>query len=133
MEVKIKRSFPFNEDFVANNKVKKLKIHNQISSDIIDMSGHNFIKHSTVQPSETLKRISLAERMVPMNIEAYVGQKQIIGPDTVLNYLLEKGEIPSMIFWGPPGCGKVKLVLFSIFVELFYNSYDIYDHLQFMF
>ncbi|XP_018051157.1 PREDICTED: ATPase WRNIP1-like [Atta colombica] len=109
MEVKIKRSFPFNEDFVANNKVKKLKIHNQISSDIIDMSGHNFIKHSTVQSLETLKRISLAERMVPMNIEAYVGQKQIIGPDTVLNYLLEKGEIPSMIFWGPPGCGKTSL------------------------
>lgn len=77
-----------------------------------NMSGHNFIKRSEVQFSETSKRVSLAEKMKPTNIAAYVGQKQIIGPGTVLSYLLEKGEIPSMIFWGPPGCGKVKIVLF---------------------
>lgn len=116
MEAKTKRSFPFNEDFVANNQVKKFKIHDPIPSRINNMFGNNFIEHSKVQSSETLKHISLAERMMPTNIEAYVGQKQIIGPNTVLNYLLEKGEIPSMIFWGPPGCGKVKLVLLFILI-----------------
>ncbi|KMQ95100.1 atpase wrnip1 [Lasius niger] len=47
--------------------------------------------------------------MIPTNIAAYIGQEQIIGPGTVLGYLLEKREIPSMIFWGPPGCGKTSL------------------------
>ncbi|KYN06335.1 PREDICTED: ATPase WRNIP1-like isoform X1 [Cyphomyrmex costatus] len=109
MEVKTKRSFPFDEDFATHNQVKKFKIHNQIPSTINSMSEYNFIKESKVQSSGTLKRISLADKMIPMNIEAYVGQKHIIGPNTILNYLLEKGEIPSMIFWGPPGCGKTSL------------------------
>ncbi|XP_011167988.1 ATPase WRNIP1 isoform X2 [Solenopsis invicta] len=73
------------------------------------MSGHNSIKHSKVPSSEALERVSLAEEMRPTSVAAYVGQEQIIGPNTVLNHLLEKGEIPSMIFWGPPGCGKTSL------------------------
>lgn len=79
------------------------------------MSGYNLIKHSKVH-SETLERVLLVEKMRPTSIATYVGQKQIIGPGTVLSYLLEKGEIPSMIFWGPPGCGKVKLILLFIFI-----------------
>lgn len=117
MEAKTKRSFPFDEDFVTNNQVKKFKVlTKQVSHSINIMSGYNLIKHSKIQPSETLECVSLVEKMRPTNIAAYVGQKQIIGPGTVLSYLLEKGEIPSMIFWGPPGCGKVKLVLLFIFV-----------------
>jgi len=117
MKAKTKRSFPFDEDFVTNNQVKKFKVHNnQMSTNINNMSARNFIKHSKVQSSETLERISLAEKMRPTNIAAYVGQKQIIGPGTILSHLLERGEIPSMIFWGPHGCGKVKLILLLIFI-----------------
>jgi len=123
MKAKTKRSFPFDEDFVhpyclSNNQVKKFKVHNnQMPNNINNMSTRNFVKHSKVQSSETLKRTSLAEKMRPTNIAAYVGQKQIIGPGTILSHLLERGEIPSMIFWGPHGCGKVKkLILLLIFM-----------------
>lgn len=116
MEARTKRSFPFDEDFVTSNQVKKFKVHtNQMQSSGNNMSGHNFIRHSEMQFPETSKRVSLVEMMRPTSIAAYVGQKQIVGPDTVLSSLLEKGDIPSMIFWGPPGCGKVKLVKLKLF------------------
>jgi replication-associated recombination protein RarA len=80
--------------------------------------GYNFTKHSEMQKSletsEAKKRVSLVEKMRPASITAYIGQKQILDSDTVLSHLLKKGEITSMIFWGPPGCGKVK-ILFSLF------------------
>lgn len=124
MDAKTKRSFPFNEDFVMNDQVKKFKVHTNQMQSVNNMSGGNFIKYSKVQSPETSKRALLVERMRPTSIMAYVGQKQIIGPGTVLTYLLEKGEIPSMIFWGPPGCGKVKLglvFLYSCFRITIYN------------
>lgn len=51
--------------------------------------------------------ISLSEKMKPSCFDDYIGQEKIIGPHTVLKQLLIKGHVPSMIFWGPPGCGKV--------------------------
>lgn len=51
----------------------------------------------------------LAERMRPLNLEEYVGQEQIIGEGKILRNALVSGNIPSMIFWGPPGTGKTTL------------------------
>lgn len=45
--------------------------------------------------------------MRPDTIDDYVGQDHIIGKDTILRQMLDKNEVPSMILWGPPGCGKV--------------------------
>lgn len=56
-------------------------------------------------------RIPLAERMRPKHIEDYVGQQHIIGPGAVLRNAIEQNNIPSMIFWGPPGVGKTTLAL----------------------
>ncbi|KAG7188731.1 hypothetical protein KM043_008351 [Ampulex compressa] len=47
--------------------------------------------------------------MRPPSLTSYVGQKRVIGPNTVLRQLLDKGQIPSIILWGPPGCGKSSL------------------------
>lgn len=49
----------------------------------------------------------LAERMRPKTLAEYVGQSQVLGQNSLLRTLLEAEEIPSMILWGPPGCGKV--------------------------
>lgn len=53
------------------------------------------------------KSIPLAEKMRPDHIDDYVGQTHVLGKDTILRKVLDKNEVPSMILWGPPGCGKV--------------------------
>ena len=55
------------------------------------------------------KNIPLAERMRPTDIENYIGQSNIVGPRKQLRRLLDTGDVPSLILWGPPGCGKVSI------------------------
>lgn len=59
----------------------------------------------------------LAELMRPERFEDYVGQSHLIGEDAVLRRSIDSGNIPSMIFWGPPGVGKTTLA-FLISKEL---------------
>ncbi len=54
-------------------------------------------------------RAPLAERMRPRSIEELVGQKHLLGPGKILDRLLRTGQWQSLIFWGPPGCGKTTL------------------------
>ncbi len=51
----------------------------------------------------------LAERMRPQTLDEIVGQHHLLGDDGVLRRLLARGYLPSMILWGPPGCGKTTL------------------------
>ena len=51
----------------------------------------------------------LADRMRPRTLDEFLGQSEIFGSGKVLRSLVERDEIPSMIFWGPPGCGKTTL------------------------
>src|SRR5215831_7227340 len=48
----------------------------------------------------------LAERMRPNNLDELVGQEHLTGKGSILRTAIENGNIPSMIFWGPPGVGK---------------------------
>lgn len=117
-EENTKRLFPFKEDSVINEQTKRLKTYStQVSNSIEETSAfkNSTIKYSNEQACTILDKenILLAEKMRPTNIANYIGQRQVVGPETVLYHLLSKGEIPSMIFWGPPGCGKVNL--FSLF------------------
>jgi len=51
----------------------------------------------------------LAERMRPKSLKEYVGQEHLIGTKGGLTPILKSGNLPSMIFWGPPGTGKTTL------------------------
>lgn len=51
----------------------------------------------------------LASRLRPLTLETYVGQKHLVGKGKILWQLIEHDNIPSMIFWGPPGIGKTTL------------------------
>lgn len=51
----------------------------------------------------------LAERMRPRSLEEYVGQEHIIRPGSPLRIQIERGDISSLILWGPPGSGKTTL------------------------
>ena len=51
----------------------------------------------------------LAERLRPQNLDEFLGQNKILGEQSLLRKSLENDNVPSMIFWGPPGCGKTSL------------------------
>lgn len=51
----------------------------------------------------------LAQKLRPLELSDFIGQEKILSQNTVLRKLIEKDEIGSMIFWGPPGVGKTTL------------------------
>ncbi|HKK76577.1 MAG TPA: replication-associated recombination protein A [Saprospiraceae bacterium] len=53
----------------------------------------------------------LAERMRPQTIDDYIGQSHLLGEKGVLRQVIESGQLPSFILWGPPGVGKTTLAL----------------------
>ena len=51
----------------------------------------------------------LADRIRPNDFNNIYGQTHIIGEKKILSEIIKKDNIPSMIFYGPPGCGKTTL------------------------
>ncbi len=51
----------------------------------------------------------LAARMRPRSLDEFVGQRHLLAPGRALRELIEKDEIGSIIFWGPPGSGKTTI------------------------
>ncbi len=67
----------------------------------MDLFSHSAQNRRVNQP--------LAERMRPRTLEEMVGQEQLLGPGKILGKLSPGRTIPSLILWGPPGCGKTTL------------------------
>jgi len=51
----------------------------------------------------------LAAKIRPTSLDEYIGQSHLVGPNKPLRVAIEKHQIFSMIFWGPPGVGKTSL------------------------
>lgn len=51
----------------------------------------------------------LAERMRPETLDDFIGQKHLVGENSVLRLMIDSGNISSFILWGPPGVGKTTL------------------------
>ena len=77
----------------------------------------------------------LASKYRPKKLEDFVGQQHLIGKDAPIRQFLDSGNIPSMIFWGPPGTGKTTLA-YIISLNLFYDFHKLQavtagkDHLR---
>ncbi|HOL22582.1 MAG TPA: replication-associated recombination protein A [bacterium] len=63
----------------------------------------------TPESKDIQKNQPLAVRMRPQNLSEFVGQQHILGADKTLRKMIEQDRIPSLIFYGPPGCGKTAL------------------------
>ena len=61
--------------------------------------------------SKSKKAAPLADRMRPRRLDEFVGQAHLLGEGKVLRVALAQGDIPSLIFWGPPGTGKTSLAM----------------------
>lgn len=53
--------------------------------------------------------VPLADKIRPQNLKEFVGQEHLIGKEGIIRKLIEQDQLPSMIFWGPPGSGKTTL------------------------
>ena len=51
----------------------------------------------------------LADRIRPLTLNGFFGQEEIVGPKKLLRQAIFSDQLPSMIFWGPPGSGKTTL------------------------
>ena len=56
-----------------------------------------------------LSTAPLADRMRPLILTDFFGQEEIVGPEKLLRQAIFADQLPSMIFWGPPGSGKTTL------------------------
>ncbi len=67
----------------------------------------------------------LADLLRPASLDHYIGQAHLVGPGAPLRRAIEQGTIHSMIFWGPPGCGKTtlaKIIASSVGADFHYLS-----------
>ena len=70
---------------------------------------HSFSKSASgsSRSDNTLSSPPLYETVRPTSLEDFVGQDTITGKGSLVERIVDSGRIPSLIFWGPPGCGKV--------------------------
>jgi putative ATPase len=62
-----------------------------------------------IEPEEEPKGRPLADRMRPKTLDEFMGQEDLLGPGKPLRIQIERDDLGSMLFWGPPGCGKTTL------------------------
>ena len=72
-----------------------------MSSDLFEFAENNSRDESISRP--------LAHRMRPRTLNEVAGQRHILGSGKPLRQWVEADRVPSLVFWGPPGCGKTTL------------------------
>ncbi|XP_046354517.2 ATPase WRNIP1-like [Haliotis rufescens] len=102
------------DDQQIGKSQKTSNIKNIFQSSIPNRNSPSSSSHSNstqAKPSSSCKNkfAPLAERMRPTSLDQYVGQTKAVGRESLLHSLLNSSHVPSMVLWGPPGCGKTTL------------------------
>lgn len=104
-----KRMHPFFNKKLENKSKLEKKSNTSKKLDLNDT------KHDSASSSKKQENLSfivpLAKQLQPKDLDDFVGQNHVLGENSVLRTLLAKGEVPNMILWGPPGCGKVNIYI----------------------
>src|SRR5690242_19515522 len=76
-------------------------------------SSDGLFSPAEVDPADAVRPVSrdapLAARMRPRTLDEFAGQSSVVGPGTLLRKAIERDQLSSVIFWGPPGSGKSTL------------------------
>lgn len=78
----------------------------RITMNTPDLWDQNPVANKTTKISQ---HSPLAERMRPRTVSEFSGQEQLLGEGRILRRMIENDNLSSLIFWGPPGCGKTTL------------------------
>ena len=73
------------------------------------MESNISLKTGNLFEKASSKAVPLAERLRPKSIHDVIGQDHLLGEGKPLKRFLEVNTLPSLILWGPPGCGKTTL------------------------
>jgi putative ATPase len=65
-----------------------------------------FAREPSTEPAPTDAATPLAQRMRPRTLDELLGHDTVLGPNTPLGRALREDRAPSLVLWGPPGCGK---------------------------
>ncbi|KAL0093921.1 Werner helicase interacting protein 1 [Phycomyces blakesleeanus] len=71
-----------------------------------DISPVNNTNLKRNRKEELMDSMPLAARVRPTTLSEFVGQEELLGDLGILRTLMQQDQVPSMILWGPPGCGK---------------------------
>ncbi|XP_061776426.1 ATPase WRNIP1 isoform X3 [Nerophis ophidion] len=93
----VKRSLPAEPETVCLGTRKK--------NDVQTLNAAQTLNPRTLMTSNK----PLAALLRPNSLEEYFGQNKVVGQETLMRFVLDSQEIPSLILWGPPGCGKTTL------------------------
>lgn len=74
-----------------------------------DSTGDLFASSPPARSAAPSGKVPLAERLRPKRFDDLVGQEDVVGPGRPLRTAIEQDRLSSVIFWGPPGCGKTTL------------------------
>lgn len=67
------------------------------------------MKQGSIFDGEAHQNSPLANRVRPTDFDGFAGQKHLVGKGKILRDLIDRDQLSSMIFWGPPGVGKTTL------------------------
>lgn len=94
-----------------------------MSSDLFEFAEHqSHSGESSGEPTRGLLAGPLAHRMRPRALDDFIGQEAVLGPGKPLRRWIETDRVPSLVLWGPPGCGKTTLA--RIIAERTHSAFE---------
>ena len=79
----------------------------------------------TSEVEELMNSAPLADKIRPQKLKDFIGQEHLVGKNKPLRLVIQEKQIFSMVFWGPPGCGKTtlaKIIAKESAMDFFYFS-----------